>query len=202
MTAAGTAGPQLTRPGVLHRLRGEVGRRVAAVARPGGVEELPLARCRGRGVLGPDVAAGLAHHHVALEVSRRELLQGADRRRDIAHRLQKMAEAYHALPKNWQDRIQPLFISVDPERDTPEVLKNYVALFLPELVGLTGTPVQIDAIKRAYKIYAAKIPDGDSYTMDHSSYIYLMAPDGTAKAMFKTSDTAKDIARHIAGLSQ
>ena len=116
--------------------------------------------------------------------------------------LQKMAEAYHALPKNWQDRIQPLFISVDPERDTPEVLKNYVALFLPELVGLTGTPVQIDAIKRAYKIYAAKIPDGDSYTMDHSSYIYLMAPDGTAKAMFKTSDTAKDIARHIAGLSQ
>lgn len=115
--------------------------------------------------------------------------------------LQKMAEAFHALPKNWQTRIQPLFISVDPERDTPEALRNYVDLFLPELVGLTGTPDQIAAVKTAYKIYAAKVPEGDSYTMDHSSYIYLVDPTGYVTAMFKSSDTASTIAAYISKLN-
>lgn len=114
--------------------------------------------------------------------------------------LQKMAEAFHALPKAWQTQVQPLFISVDPERDTPETLKNYVDLFLPELVGLTGTMDQIAAVKSSYKIYAAKVPEGDSYTMDHSSYIYLVDPAGKARAIFKSSDTAASIASYISKL--
>ena len=108
-----------------------------------------------------------------------------------------MSEAYRALPTAWQARIQPIFITIDPERDTQAILKNYVALFMPELVGLTGSAEQIDAVKSVYKVYGAKVPDGDTYTMDHSSFIYFMGLDGTAKAMFKTSDTADAIAKQI-----
>lgn len=111
--------------------------------------------------------------------------------------LQKMTEAYQALPKPWQDRIQPVFITIDPERDTPAILKNYVELFMPQMVGLTGTTDQIDAVKKAYKVYGAKVPEGDSYTMDHSSFIYFMGLGGKPLAMFKTSDTAQMMANTI-----
>ncbi len=111
--------------------------------------------------------------------------------------LQKMAEAYGALPKPWQERVQPMFITIDPERDTPAILKNYVELFMPQLLGLTGSVEQIEAVKKAYKVYGAKVPEGDSYTMDHSSFIYFMGLGGTPMAIFKTSDTADVIAKTI-----
>lgn len=111
--------------------------------------------------------------------------------------LQKITEAYQALPKAWQDRIQPLFITIDPERDTPVILKNYVELFMPQLVGLTGSVEQIEAVKKAYKVYGAKVPEGDGYTMDHSSFIYFMGLGGKPLAMFKTADTADTIAKTI-----
>ena len=81
-------------------------------------------------------------------------------------------------------KIQPLFITVDPERDTPAVLKDYVAAFHPRLVGLTGSPQQIaDAAKR-YAVYYAKEPTPDgSYTMNHSRILFLMGPDGAPIAM-------------------
>ena len=111
--------------------------------------------------------------------------------------LQKMAEAFKGLPKAWQSRIQPIFITIDPERDTPDILKNYVGLFMPELIGLTGTPAQIEAVKKEFKIYAAKVPEDDSYTMDHSSYLYFMGLDGKALAMYRTSDTSDKIIKQI-----
>jgi protein SCO1 len=111
--------------------------------------------------------------------------------------LQKMTEAFYALPKAWQERIQPLFITIDPDRDTPEIIKNYVGLFMPELIGLTGTKEQIDAVKKAYKVYGAKVPEGDTYTMDHSSFIYFMDANNQPLAMFKTSDNADKIAAQI-----
>lgn len=111
--------------------------------------------------------------------------------------LQKMSEVYNALPKPWQERIQPLFITIDPERDTPKVLKNYVGLFMPKLIGLTGSQTQIDTIKKAYKVYGAKVPEGDTYTMDHSSFIYFMGMNQQPLAMFKMSDTADKIAKQI-----
>lgn len=111
--------------------------------------------------------------------------------------LQKIAEVYKSLPKESQNRIQPVFISVDPERDTPKVLKNYVDLFMPELIGLTGSVEQIDAVKKAYKIYAGKVPEGDSYTMDHSSFIYFMGLDAQVIGIFKTSDKPADIKTRI-----
>lgn len=79
------------------------------------------------------------------------------------------------------DRLQALFVTVDPRRDTPEVMRQYTAAFTPRLLGLTGTPEQIAAAAKAYRVYYAEHRTGSGpldYTMDHSSILYLMGPDG------------------------
>jgi len=71
---------------------------------------------------------------------------------------------------------------------------------MPELVGLTGSLEQVEAAKKAYKVYAAKVPDEDGkggYTMDHSSLIYLINPEGQAIGMFKASDSAKVVEERL-----
>jgi protein SCO1/2 len=111
--------------------------------------------------------------------------------------LQKIAEAYKALTPDQQKQVQPLFITIDPERDTPKVLKSYVGLFLPQMMGLTGSAAQIDAVKNTYKIYATKVPQGkdpSDYTMDHSSFIYVTDQTDHVIAMFKTEDNAAKVA--------
>ena len=97
--------------------------------------------------------------------------------------------------------IVPVFITVDPERDTVDKMKNYVSLFHPSLIGLTGTPEQIKAVLKDYKIYAAKRQDEgmSDYTMDHSSFIYFMGPDDRLLHIFKTQDTADSMAKTISG---
>ena len=83
--------------------------------------------------------------------------------------------------------IQPIFITVDPERDTPEELKQYVSHFHPRLRGWTGTPAQIDDAMRAFKVYRARVEDTSNtggYTIDHSSIFYLMGPDGVFVSHF------------------
>ncbi|MCC7305542.1 MAG: SCO family protein [Alphaproteobacteria bacterium] len=97
------------------------------------------------------------------------------------------------------EKIRPLFITVDPERDTPEVLKQYVAMFDPRLVGLTGTQAQIDAALKNYKIFAAKRQDESSteYTMDHSSFIYFLGPGDELFGIYRTEDTAEQIADDV-----
>jgi cytochrome oxidase Cu insertion factor (SCO1/SenC/PrrC family) len=102
------------------------------------------------------------------------------------------------------DRIVPLFVTVDPERDTPEQLKSYVSSFHPRLVGLTGTQPEIDAVARAYRVYFKRVKDERSaagYTMDHTSIVYLMGPDGRFVSHF-THTTSVDamaagLARHL-----
>ena len=94
--------------------------------------------------------------------------------------LQLMAAAIDALGAK-ADRVTPVFITVDPERDTPAQLAQYVPSFHPRLVGLTGTPAEIQAVARAYRVYFQKVKDERSsapYTMDHTSIIYLMDPQG------------------------
>lgn len=112
--------------------------------------------------------------------------------------LQKISMALKELG-NIGATITPIFITVDPERDTVDVMKNYVSLFHPALIGLTGTQKQIDTAKNAYKIYAAKVQDDtmNDYTMDHSSFIYFMGPDDTLYRIFKADDTADDIVAFI-----
>ena len=76
-------------------------------------------------------------------------------------------------------RVAPIFITVDPKRDTPQVMKAYVASFGKNFFGLTGSQSQIAAVEKEYRVYARRhdLPHGD-YAMDHSSVIYLMGPDG------------------------
>lgn len=85
------------------------------------------------------------------------------------------------------ERITPVFVTVDPERDTREVMADYVSHFHPSLIGLTGTNEQIKQIAAAYKVYYSKAEQKDSavgYVVDHSGYMYLMGPDGEYLAHF------------------
>jgi len=76
-------------------------------------------------------------------------------------------------------RIAPIFITIDPERDTPAKLKPYVRSFGPQFTGLTGDLKTITAVAAAYRVYFRKHPlEGGNYGLDHSSVIYLMGPDG------------------------
>jgi protein SCO1/2 len=96
----------------------------------------------------------------------------------------EMSEIFGALGAD-AERVQAFFVSVDPERDTPEVLKSYLGSFAPQLRGLSGTPEQVEAIKKAYRVYARKVPlTGDDYTMDHTAVVYLMDKTGTFVAPF------------------
>ncbi|HSV29094.1 MAG TPA: SCO family protein [Candidatus Omnitrophota bacterium] len=92
--------------------------------------------------------------------------------------------------------VAPIFISVDPERDRPAVLKDYVGAFHPDLIGMTGTPEQLAPVLKAYKVYAAKVKSDDpqAYTMDHSSILYLMGPDGKFLAHFPHGTSADEVA--------
>jgi protein SCO1/2 len=100
---------------------------------------------------------------------------------DIAAALEKLGPA--------ADKVQPLFITVDPQRDTPVVIGDYTRSFDPRIIGLTGTPEQIAAVAREYGAYYAprKIgPGPEDYVMDHSSYLYLMDPEGKFVRGFPT----------------
>jgi protein SCO1 len=83
------------------------------------------------------------------------------------------------------DRMRVLFISVDPERDTPTVLKDYLSSFEPQIRGLTGDAAAIAAVEKAYGVYSRKSPlDDGGYTMDHSAFVYLMDKDGRYVSRF------------------
>lgn len=112
--------------------------------------------------------------------------------------LQTMAAALDAL-RGQAAQVVPIFITVDPDRDTPARLADYVKLFDDRLVGLTGTPQQIDTVARAYRVYYAKVTPKESttYLMDHSSFVYLMGPDGTLRALFRPGTSAQELAEAI-----
>jgi len=78
------------------------------------------------------------------------------------------------------DELQIVFVSVDPERDTPRALKDYLSSdgFPPGVIGLTGTPGQVADTARVYRAFYEKVGEGDAYTMNHSLTVYLMGPDG------------------------
>jgi protein SCO1/2 len=101
------------------------------------------------------------------------------------------------------DRLAPLFITVDPARDTPAVMKDYVAAFHPRLIGLTGSGEEIQAVAKSYRIYFKRVDDpqsADGYTMDHSAFIYLMDPSGRYVTHFSHSASPAEIVRRISPL--
>lgn len=114
--------------------------------------------------------------------------------------LQTISTALDSLGAS-AEAVQPLFITVDPARDTVPVMADYVANFHPSLIGLTGTEPEVSAALKAYRVYAAKGPvdaDGD-YLMDHSAFMFLMAPDGSYLRHFGPQTTAEEMA---AGLKE
>ena len=112
--------------------------------------------------------------------------------------LQVMMAALDALGDTAAE-IRPVFISVDPERDTPDAVRAYVENFGPTLVGLTGTADQVASAAKAYRVYYAKTggTDGTDYLMDHSSIIYLMGRDGRFLKHFTYTTDAAGLAKGI-----
>ena len=97
-------------------------------------------------------------------------------------------------------KIQPIFISVDPGRDTPDVLKQYVSAFHPRLIGLTGSPEEIEAVAKKYLIiYNIRKDEGSSeYLVDHSRQAYLFGPGGEPLALLPFDGTPRQVADEIA----
>ena len=95
--------------------------------------------------------------------------------------------------------VQPLFLTVDPERDTVEHLAEYVPLFHSRLIGLTGTADEIRAAARAYKVYYARVATsgGSDYTVDHSAFIYLLDREGRYLGFFPPGTPPERIAEAI-----
>ena len=113
----------------------------------------------------------------------------------------EISEVLKAMGKD-ADRVNALFVSVDPERDTAAAMKDYLSSFDPHLKGLTGTPESIAKVLSAYRVYSKKVPlkDGD-YTMDHTALIYLMDRDGRFVSPFNLKRTpaeaATDLKRYL-----
>ena len=108
-----------------------------------------------------------------------------------------MAQALEKLGDRSQ-RITPILITIDPERDTPKVLEDYVKAFGPSFIGLTGSADEIKAVEKKYRVYAVKKPlEGGNYGMDHSSVIYLMGPDGKLVSFYDEAISPDDLAKEL-----
>lgn len=100
------------------------------------------------------------------------------------------------------DHTAALFITVDPERDTPGAMKDYLSSFDPHIHGLTGDPAAVAAVAKAYRVYYKKVPlEGNDYTMDHTAIVYLMDKDGRFVSPFNMKRTAEvaaaDLRKHL-----
>jgi protein SCO1 len=110
--------------------------------------------------------------------------------------LQKLMSGYAALEKSdpaVAAKIQPIFVSVDPARDTPAQLKQYVAAFHPKLIGLTGSEAEIAEVAKNYAVYY-RHGGGTDYKVDHMRATYLMGPDGKPIALVPQEGTPEEIA--------
>ncbi|EPX77399.1 SCO family protein [Litoreibacter arenae] len=108
------------------------------------------------------------------------------------------AEALDLLEERGVD-ASALFISIDPERDTPEVMAEYTDVMHPRMIGLTGTPEQVKAASQAYKTYYQKQPgDPEYYLVDHSTFTYLVLPEVGFAEFFRRETTPEEIAETVA----
>jgi protein SCO1/2 len=112
-----------------------------------------------------------------------------------------ISETFRALGPEVKG-VRALFVTVDPERDTPAVMKDYLSSFDPRIIGVTGDPAAVAAMEKAYRVYAKKVPlDDGSYTMDHTALVYLMNKDGVFVAPFnmkrRPEEAAADLKRYL-----
>ena len=113
--------------------------------------------------------------------------------------LTTIAEALDEVPEPQRDEIVPVLVTVDPERDTPEVLKDYVAAFGPRFRGLTGTPEQVAAALKEWRVYSrkAEVQSDGSYLVDHSTFTYLMDPSGAYASHFSHGVSPEEMAKRL-----
>ena len=117
--------------------------------------------------------------------------------------LQVMTEALNMMDKKQADQVKILLVSIDPERDTPKQLASYVRNFHKNTIGLTGSKAQVKQMAKAYRAYYKKVEDKenpDGYTMDHSSIVYVMGPDGKYLSHFSYGTRAKVISDKMKSL--
>ena len=111
--------------------------------------------------------------------------------------LEKLAEVTETLRKQKTDgkhSFQPLFVSVDPDRDTPELISKYIKDYSPHFIGLTGTREQIGEMCKHYRVYFSQGPKiGDDYIVDHAIIMYLINPDGEFVDYYGRNKTAKEV---------
>ncbi|MGY8706975.1 SCO family protein [Bradyrhizobium sp. 18BD] len=109
----------------------------------------------------------------------------------------EISEVLRAMGRD-ADKVNAVFISVDPERDTPATMKDYLSSFDPHLEGLSGDPAETTKVITSYRVYAKKVPakDGD-YTMDHTALIYLMDRDGRFVSPFNLKRTPEEAAADL-----
>ena len=111
--------------------------------------------------------------------------------------LEKLAEVTETLRKQKADgkhSFQPLFVSVDPDRDTPELISKYIKDYSPHFIGLTGTREQIGEMCKHYRVYFSQGPKvGDDYIVDHAIIMYLINPDGEFVDYYGRNKTAKEV---------
>lgn len=93
--------------------------------------------------------------------------------------------------------LKVLFVSVDPERDTPQLLKDYTETFDPRIIGLTGSMEDIEKVTKAYRVYYRKVPTGGSYTMDHTASLYLMDAKGQLVSLINHGAERKDAVEKV-----
>ncbi len=107
--------------------------------------------------------------------------------------LQTLSTAVERLGEKGR-KVTPVFVTLDPERDSVAVMSRYLANFHPRFVGLTGTAEQITGVTKAYHVYYAKAGEEADYLVDHSALVFFMGPDGKYLAHFRHSDSAEKIA--------
>ncbi|MSP51133.1 MAG: SCO family protein [Alphaproteobacteria bacterium] len=113
--------------------------------------------------------------------------------------LQTISAALDLFPPATLERVQPLFVTVDDERDTPAAIKEYLGAFHPRFVGLTGSSAQVAAITKVYRAYALKGPanrDG-MFMIEHAGFIYLMSPEGAFVDIFRPGQQPNDLAKKL-----
>jgi protein SCO1/2 len=112
----------------------------------------------------------------------------------------EVSEVLRALGPD-ADKVNALFVTVDPERDTPDKLKDYLSSFDSHLTGLTGSSEAIAAMTKSYRVYVKKVPQADGYTMDHTAIVYLMDKEGRFVAPFslkrRPADAAADLRKYL-----
>lgn len=116
--------------------------------------------------------------------------------------VQRMMQGYRAFAKDepeFADQVQPIFVTIDPERDTPKVVGEFTANFGDELIGLTGTPEQIAEAARAFAVYYAKGEEsgGGGYLMDHSRSAFLMGRQGEPIVLLPVDQSAEAVAAEL-----